>query len=57
VAELDGGVCDGTPRVISPEVQLLQKIKSPRDKDEVDFLAVRHLLPPDPREWLTGPWR
>jgi hypothetical protein len=66
VAELDGGACDGTPRVLSPEVQLLQKSKSPRDKDEADFLAVRDLLRPDQREWLARalaltspdhPWR
>jgi hypothetical protein len=65
VAELDGGACDGDPMVLAAEVQLLQKSKSPREKDEADFLAVRDLLRPDQRAWLlraltvaspTHPW-
>jgi hypothetical protein len=64
VSQLDGHPEDH-PRVLAPEIQLLQKSKSPRPKDEADFLAVRHSLTRDQREWLgtalslaspTHPW-
>jgi hypothetical protein len=38
--------------VLSPEVQLLYKSKSLRDKDIVDYEAVRPHLSPDERNWL-----
>jgi hypothetical protein len=53
VKELDGGACNGDPRVLTPEVQLLQKSASPRPKDEADFLAVHELLGADQRAWLV----
>jgi len=52
VGELDGNACNGDPRVLAPEVQLLQKSASPRPKDEADFLAMNELLGPDQRQWL-----
>jgi len=52
VDELDGYACHGAPRVLAPEVQLLQKSKSPRPKDEADFLAVNEVLGQDQRAWL-----
>lgn len=53
VDDLDGNACDGDPRVLAPEIQLLQKSKTPRPKDEADFLAVKDLLGPDQRTWLV----
>jgi hypothetical protein len=52
VEELDGNACNGDPRVLTPEVQLLQKSKTPRPKDEADFLAVNEGLGPHQRAWL-----
>jgi len=52
VDELDGNACNGDPRVLAPEVQLLHKSTAPRPKDEADFLAARALLGPDQRRWL-----
>jgi aminoglycoside-2''-adenylyltransferase len=40
-------------RVLAPEVQLLQKSKNPRPKDEADFLATHALLTGPQREWLA----
>ena len=65
VDELDGNACAGDPRVLAPEIQLLQKSKSPREKDEADFLAMHAVLGPSQRDWLyrslaltspTHPW-
>lgn len=53
VAELDGGACAGDPRVLSPEIQLLQKSKAPRPKDEADLLVVKDALDADQRAWLV----
>ncbi|GEP39273.1 hypothetical protein NPS01_29360 [Nocardioides psychrotolerans] len=53
VAELDGGACQGDPRVLSPEIQLLQKSKTPRPKDEADLRVMKHVLDPDQRAWLV----
>ena len=50
--ELDGYACHGDPRVLAPEIQVLQKSKSPRPKDEADFLAVKGALRQDQRAWL-----
>lgn len=50
--ELDGNACNGDPRVLTPEVQLLQKSKTPRPKDEADFVAVNELRGPEQRAWL-----
>lgn len=52
VDELDGYACHGDPRVLAPEIQVLQKSKSPRPKDEADFLAVKEALRQDQRAWL-----
>ena len=41
-----------TMAVLSPEVQLLYKSRGLRDKDVVDFQAVRLHLSPDERDWL-----
>ncbi len=53
VDELDGNACDGDPRVLAPEIQLLQKSKSRRPKDEADLLAVKDVLGPAQRAWLV----
>ena len=53
VAELDGGAAGGDPRVLAAEVQLLQKSRSPRPKDEADLLAVREALTGPQRDWLV----
>jgi hypothetical protein len=53
VSGLDGSSDKGPPQVLAPEIQLLQKSRSPRPKDEADFLAVRHSLTRDQREWLV----
>ncbi len=53
VEELDGNACHGNPRVLTAEVQLLAKSKTPRPKDEADFLAVKELLGPEQRAWLV----
>lgn len=53
VAELAGPASDADRRVLAPEVQLLQKSKNPRPKDEADLLAVRHHLGSSRREWLA----
>jgi hypothetical protein len=53
VSELDGPASNAHRRVLAPEVQLLQKSKAPRAKDEADFQAVVELLRPEQRAWLT----
>ncbi len=53
VNELDGNACNGDSRVLAREVQLLQKSRSPRAKDEADFLVVKQLLGSDQRAWLA----
>ncbi len=52
VAELDGPASDADRRVLAPEVQLLQKSKNPRPKDEADLLAVCPHLGVAQRKWL-----
>ena len=52
VQELDGPASDAARRVLAPEVQLLQKSKNPRAKDEADFLAVDELLDTTQTQWL-----
>lgn len=52
VEELDGDACNGAPRVLTAEVQLLQKSTTPRPKDGADFRAVNALLGPGQRQWL-----
>jgi hypothetical protein len=44
---------DGIP-YLRPEVALLFKAKSPRQKDEDDFARVRPLLDPRQRRWLAA---
>ncbi len=65
VPELDGNARGGHPRVLAPEIQLLQKSKAPRPKDEADFALVETLLDHTQRSWLkrsltltspTHPW-
>lgn len=53
VEELDGPASDDARRVLAPEVQLLYKSRTPRPKDEADFLAVREYLDADRRQWLV----
>lgn len=53
VTELDGIASNDHRRVLAPEVQLLQKGKSPRQKDEADFPAVHDRLGTSQREWLA----
>jgi hypothetical protein len=50
--ELDVQASTSERRVLAPEIQLLQKSKAPRPKDEADFLAVRAQLSDEQREWL-----
>ena len=54
VPELDGPASNADRRVLAPEVQLLQKSKAPRPKDEADLLVVRRALDPDRRRWLEA---
>jgi hypothetical protein len=54
VSELDGPASDAGRRVLAPEVQLLQKSKNPRDKDEADFVAVRASLSSAQKTWLAA---
>ncbi|CAA9347822.1 MAG: hypothetical protein AVDCRST_MAG34-1360 [uncultured Nocardioidaceae bacterium] len=54
VSELDGNAVGDAARVLAPEVQLLQKSRSPRPKDEADFRAVRRMLGIDQRDWLVS---
>lgn len=37
---------------LAPEIQLLYKSKTPRDRDEIDFRDIQRLLAPEPRAWL-----
>ena len=53
LSELDGAASNGDRRVLAPEVQLLQKSKAQRPKDDADFLAVHPLLDTQQREWLA----
>lgn len=52
VAGLAGRASNRDRRVLTPEVQLLQKSAAPRDKDEADFLAAHGTLGPSERRWL-----
>jgi hypothetical protein len=42
---------DGIP-YLAPEIQLLYKARSPREKDQIDFQLVLDQLPSDGRQWL-----
>jgi hypothetical protein len=53
LGELDGEASNSDRRVLAPEVQLLQKSKTLRPKDEADFLAVRDCLTDEQRVWLA----
>ncbi|KAA1429495.1 amino acid transporter [Nocardioides antri] len=53
VGDLDGPASTDAMRVLAPEVQLLQKSKQPRPKDEADFAAVVPVLEPERRTWLA----
>ena len=53
VAELDGPASSAERRVLSPDIQLLQKSARPRAKDEADFQAVLDDLDTTQRRWLS----
>jgi hypothetical protein len=53
IEDLDGPASHVGRRVLAPEVQLLQKSKAPRPKDEADFAAVREALSQVQRTWLA----
>lgn len=53
LASLDGPASDHRRRVLTPEVQLLHKSKSVREKDAADFEAVRDSLTRAQRGWLA----
>ncbi len=57
VDDLDGPASTEAMRVLAPEVQLLQKSKGLRPKDQSDFAAVAPTLEPERRSWLTGALR
>lgn len=52
IEELDGPASNSKRRVLAPEVQLLQKSRDPRPKDEADLLAIRPHLGERSTEWL-----
>lgn len=54
VDELAGPASDANRRVLAPEIQLLQKSKARRPKDELDFLAVLPSLSATQRGWLAA---
>ncbi|WP_220454480.1 nucleotidyltransferase domain-containing protein [Nocardioides immobilis] len=53
VDDLDGPASTDAMRVLAPEVQLLQKSKGLRPKDQSDFAAVVPTLEPERRAWLA----
>jgi hypothetical protein len=54
VSSLAGPASDPARQVLAPEVQLLQKSKGRRPKDEADLAAAAPLLSPEARSWLRG---
>lgn len=52
VSSLAGPASDSAGLVLAPEVQLLQKSKGRRPKDEADFAAAAPVLTPSARVWL-----
>lgn len=52
VSSLAGPASDSARLVLAPEVQLLQKSRGRRPKDEADFAAAAPLLSPEARSWL-----
>lgn len=52
IASLSGPASDGSRRVLAPEVQLLQKSKGRRSKDEADFALAVPALSESARTWL-----
>lgn len=52
LASLAGPASDSSRAVLAPEIQLLQKSKGRRPKDEADFAAAAPALAPSARRWL-----
>jgi hypothetical protein len=53
VAELDGPASSPARRVLAPDVQLLYKSASMREKDQADFTSVVEHLDASRRRWLA----